>query len=76
MGKLIFVQVKIPQEVLEELKDKSEESTAKEALSKAVDHYINCFMAEKEDKGNNKEDKKRTGRDPTYLDHILKKQKD
>ncbi|MFO7968191.1 MAG: DUF5371 family protein [Archaeoglobaceae archaeon] len=72
MGKLIFVQVKIPEEILERLKRKTEESTTKEALSEAINHYINCFMAEKEDKANNqKGGKKRSGRDPMYLEHLL-----
>ncbi len=75
MGKPIFVQVKIPQEVLEKLKEKSGESTTKEALYQAVDHFINCFMAEKEKK-NDKENKKRTGRDPIYLEHLLKHRKE
>lgn len=52
MEKIIVLQIKLPKDVLEELKKKTGEATTKEALSKAINHYINCFMAEKEQKKN------------------------
>lgn len=71
MGKPIFVQVKIPEEALKELKRKSGESTNKEALSEAIEHYINCCMIEEECVDTKKEKKKRTGRDPLYLEELI-----
>ena len=40
--KIVHVQSVLPDEIVASLKDKSEESSVKEAISKAVYHYLNC----------------------------------
>jgi len=70
MEKLVTVTTRIPDEMLEELKRKTGEDTNKEALAKAIYHYIVCPEAEKEKNLN--ERKKKAGRSPFYLDKILK----
>lgn len=73
MEKIIIVQTKLPKDTLEELKKKTGESTTKEALSKAINHYIDCFMAEKEHKKVRKAKKRRSGRIPVYLNQLFEK---
>ena len=75
MEKIIIVQTKLPEDILEELKKKTGESTTKEALSKAINHYINCFMAEKEQKNVRRVRKRRSGRIPVYLNQLFEKYK-
>jgi hypothetical protein len=73
--KIIIVQTKLPEDVLDELKQKTGEATTKEALAKAINHYINCFMAEKEQKNVRKVRKRRSGRIPVYLNQLFEKYK-
>ncbi|MFO7968171.1 MAG: DUF5371 family protein [Archaeoglobaceae archaeon] len=73
MEKIIIVQTKLPKDILEDLKNKTGESTTKEALSTAINHYINCFMAEKEQKRTRKAKKRRSGRIPVYLNQLFEK---
>lgn len=73
--KIIIVQTKLPEGILEELKKKTGESTTKEALAKAINHYINCFMAEKEQKSVRRVRKRRSGRIPVYLNQLFEKYK-
>lgn len=42
MGKIVYVQTVLNEEELEELKKKTGEHTTKEALRKAVEHYLSC----------------------------------
>jgi hypothetical protein len=68
--KLVTVTTKIPEDILEELKKKTGENTNKEALAKAIYHYILCYEA---GKGEIKYEKpKKAGRSPFYLDKILR----
>lgn len=45
-GKIVHVQSVLPQEDVEALKQKAGESSIKEAISKAVYHYLNCSKEE------------------------------
>jgi|Deesub1362B_J571_1020462.scaffolds.fasta_scaffold00799_14 hypothetical protein len=74
MEKLVTVTTRISDEMLKELKKKTGEDTNKEALAKAIYHYIVCPEAEKEK--NLTEKKKKTGRYPFYLDKILREHSD
>lgn len=40
--KIVHVQSVLPQEDVEALKEKTGESSIKDAISKAVYHYLNC----------------------------------
>ncbi len=42
MAKIIHAQTVLPEDVLEELKKKTGEVTTKDALAKAVEHYLVC----------------------------------
>ena len=42
MAKLVHVQTIIEEERLIELKERTGEHTTKDALSKAIDHYLEC----------------------------------
>ena len=42
--KFVHVQSELPQEIVIELKQKSGESSIKEAISKAVYHYLKCDL--------------------------------
>ncbi len=53
--KLVHVQSVLPQEDIIALKEKTGESSIKEAISKAVYHYLNCNLVIKnEDEDENK----------------------
>lgn len=45
--KIVHVQSVLPQEDVEALKNKTGESSIKDAISKAVYHYLNCNHEEK-----------------------------
>lgn len=45
--KIVHVQSVLPQEDVEALKEKTGESSIKDAISKAVYHYLNCNCNEK-----------------------------
>jgi len=50
--KFVHVQSVLPQEIVIALKQKSGESSIKEAISKAVYHYLKCDLVhENEDRG-------------------------
>ncbi len=42
MTKIVHAQTVLPEDVLEQLKKKTGESTTKDALAKAVEHYLKC----------------------------------
>lgn len=42
VSKLVHVQSIIEQERLDELKERTGESATKDAISKAIDHYLEC----------------------------------
>ncbi len=42
MTKIVHAQTVLPEDVLKELKKKTGESTTKDALAKAVEHYLKC----------------------------------
>jgi hypothetical protein len=44
---LVRVQAQFPKQTIEELKRKTKERTAKEAIRKAVEHYNNCPKVKK-----------------------------
>jgi hypothetical protein len=48
--KYVHVQSVLPQEDVIALKQKSGESSVKEAISKAVYHYLKCELASKNEK--------------------------
>ncbi len=48
--RLIHVQTVLTEDVLEELKRKTGEKTTKDALLKAIEHYLRCPYAERERK--------------------------
>jgi Family of unknown function (DUF5371) len=47
--KFVHVQSVLPQEDILALKIKSRESSVKEAISKAVYHYLNCDLAKRKE---------------------------
>jgi hypothetical protein len=42
MVKIVHAQTVLPESILEELKKKTGESATKDAIAKAVDHYLMC----------------------------------
>ena len=42
MAKIVHAQTVLPEEVLEELKKKTGENATKDAIAKAVEHYLVC----------------------------------
>ncbi len=42
MVKIVHAQTVLPEDVLEELKKKTGESATKDAIAKAVEHYLKC----------------------------------
>jgi rRNA-processing protein FCF1 len=44
--KIVHAQTVLPEHVLEELKKKSGEDATKEAIAKAVEHYLKCSYTE------------------------------
>jgi hypothetical protein len=49
MGKIIHVQTVLTEEDIEALKQKTGETSTKEALAKAVSHYLECEYTKVED---------------------------
>jgi hypothetical protein len=49
MGKIIHVQTVVTEEDLEALKQKAGETSTKEALTKAISHYLECEYTKVED---------------------------
>ena len=72
--KLVIVQTKLPEDVLAELKKKTGEKTTKEALAKAIDHYLECKHVEATPKVP-KVKRRRSGRIPVYLNNIFEQYK-
>lgn len=50
--KLIYVQSVLLREDIIALKDKTGESSIKDAISKAVYHYLTCDLVDKDEDGN------------------------
>ncbi|MEM0302854.1 MAG: DUF5371 family protein [Archaeoglobaceae archaeon] len=42
MAKIVHAQTVLPEDVLEELKKKTGENATKDAIAKAVEHYLAC----------------------------------
>jgi len=42
MTKIVHAQTVLPENVLEELKKKTGENATKDAIAKAVEHYLSC----------------------------------
>uniref|UniRef100_A0A7C4S567 Uncharacterized protein n=1 Tax=Geoglobus ahangari TaxID=113653 RepID=A0A7C4S567_9EURY len=51
MTRIVHAQTVLPEEVLEELKRKTGEMTTKDALAKAVEHYLICPYTHEEPLG-------------------------
>ena len=54
MSKIIIGTTKLPEDVIEELKKKTGEKTIKDALAKAIDHYLMCFKTKEMEKESKK----------------------
>jgi len=63
-----IIRVDIPEDVLKKLKAKTGEKTAKDAIFKAVEHYIGCSWTE----SNKRRKKRKAGRHPVYLAKLIK----
>ena len=50
--KIVHIQSVLPQEDVIALKQKSGESSIKEAIAKAVYHYLKCDLVHKDEEGN------------------------
>jgi len=71
MERYVIVQTQLSDETLKKLKEVTGENTVKEALSKAIMHYINCEHA-KHHTGEVKKTRKRGGgRYPIYLANLM-----
>lgn len=80
MKKFVNTTTELPEDVLQELKEKSGENSTKEALFKAICHYLYCPYAHDGDKAGLKHNtnhgegkKKLSGRKPVYLTKIQEK---
>jgi len=51
LTRIVHAQTVLPEEVLEELKRKTGEMTTKDALAKAVEHYLICPYTHEEPLG-------------------------
>lgn len=71
MKRFVYVNVELQDNKIQELKKKTGESTTKEALSKAINHSVNCFMSEKDENRTYKAKKRRNGRTPVHLKHLF-----
>lgn len=69
MEKIKIIRVEIPEDVLEMLKRKTGENTNKDAIIRAVEHYINCPLVKEK---NNKDKRRKAGRHPIYLVKLMK----
>jgi len=70
-NKLIKVYIPLPEDIIEALKAKSGEHTIKDALAKAVYHYLNCPYTPPKPKKSSKKSFK--GRKPLHLIPIITK---
>lgn len=50
--KIVHIQSVLPQEIVIALKQKSGESSVKEAISKAVYHYLKCGLVHENEEAN------------------------
>ena len=75
MEKYVIAQTKLPEEVLKKLKEKTGEKTTKEALAKAVEHYIMCVYARPPESNNTKK-RRSYGRHPVYLEELIRQYKE
>ncbi len=73
MEKYIIAQTKLPEDTIQKLKEKTGESTIKEALAKAIEHYLACSYVEPPKKVGQK--KRRSGRLPVYLTELVEQYK-
>ncbi len=73
MEKYIIAQTKLPEDTIQKLKEKTGESTIKEALARAIEHYLTCAYVEPPKKG--KQKKRRSGRLPVYLTELVEQYK-
>ncbi len=69
MEKYIIAQTKLPEDQLRKLKEKTGESTIKDALAKAIEHYLVCAYVEPPK--NSQPKKRRSGRLPVYLTELV-----
>ena len=74
MEKYIIAQTKLPQDTVQKLKEKTGEKTIKDALAKAIEHYLVCAYVEPPKKG--KQKKRRSGRMPVYLTELVEQYKE
>jgi len=67
--KYIIAQTKLPEDMLKRLKEKTGEKTTKDALAKAIEHYLMCTYVEPP--RNIQPKKRRSGRLPVYLTELV-----
>jgi len=48
MVKIVHAQTVLPEDTLKELKRKTGESTTKDAIAKAIEHYLKCPYTDEE----------------------------
>jgi len=48
-GRIVHAQTVLPEDILKQLKKKTGESAPKDALAKAVEHYLTCPYAGREE---------------------------
>ncbi len=65
--KIIIAKTEISKTDLRELKEASGAETNKEALNRAVKHYIECQRTDGSDKKQKRSRRKRPGRKPVYI---------
>jgi hypothetical protein len=70
-NRLVHVYIPLSEDIIETLKAKSGEHTIKDALAKAVYHYLDCPYTTQQPKKQSKKSFK--GRKPLYIISILTK---
>jgi hypothetical protein len=70
----IIAQTQLPEDTIQKLKEKTGESTIKDALAKAIEHYLMCVYVEPPKKEKYK--KRRSGRLPIYLTELVEQYKE
>lgn len=70
MRKWIYVNIELPEDTIQELKEKTGSDSTKDALYTAITHYLECFFANEGSKEGLKE-KRKGGRTPVYLTPII-----
>lgn len=68
MKRHIYINIDLQEDKIQELKKKTEEKTTKDALVKAVDHYLCCHLVSEEDKVSRK--KLKSGKTPVHLKKV------